>query len=302
MTETLFISGMRRSGTTIVLDALAHGRNTHTIYEPLAAARRESVGGGSGVRQTDYFEVIREGRRAFMSQHPDLAESDFNYGAPAKPLLEYESKLPDYLCAYLKSLSRPSQTNLYKFTRMHHKLADLARISPDGALVLVVRDPRAVATSYLYGKGQKHRAEFADPNFFFQRSSSYSAWNSGPFYQHLAAKHDYLQWQGCRDFEKILLVWWDNVTTSLASARAHFADRFFLLRHHDYCTRPRATLEDLYASIGITISPEVIAWAERHVRGRQDIHDPDNPRWAETFSRFGMQAFLDEHNLLKPVP
>lgn len=301
MTETVFISGMRRSGTTILLDALANGRNTHAIYEPLAAARRESRGGGSGVRQTDYFEVVREGRRAFMAQHPELEEPDFNYGAPAKPLLEYEHSLPDFLQAYLRSLARPGRTNLYKFTRMHHKLADLTRVNAAGALVLVVRDPRAVVTSYLYGKGQRHHADFADPNVFFNRSSSYSAWNSEPFYQHLAAKNEYRKWQGCRDFEKVLLLWWDNVTSSLASAQEHFANRFFLLRHHDYCTRPGATLENLYASTGMKACPEAIAWAEQHVRGRKDIHEPESPRWAESFSQLGMQAFLDEHNLLKPV-
>lgn len=298
-TQTLFLSGMRRSGTTIVLDALASDPNSQAIYEPLAAARSHAQGGGSGVTETDYFEHIRNGRQAFLKQHPELTWADFNYGAPTNPLLEYATDLPDLLRTYLKSLADQTKTNIYKFTRMHHKLGDLKHLCANGALVLVVRDPRAVVTSYLYGKGQKHRAEFADPQQFFVRKSDYSAWNSGPFFEYLSAQQPYQSWRNCADFLKVLLLWWDNVTTSIQAAHRHFEGRWFLLRHHDFCCQPQEVLEALYDATGISASAEAMAWARHHVRARQDIHEPDSPYWAEAFVQFSMQDFLAEHTLLK---
>ena len=75
---TLFIQGMRRSGTTILYDALLEDPALDCFYEPL----REddvTVGGGSGAREDDSFAETRRLRDAFReAEFPDLDSTDFN--------------------------------------------------------------------------------------------------------------------------------------------------------------------------------------------------------------------------------
>ncbi len=55
----VWICGLRRSGTTILFDALGEDPGLACFYEPLREDT-ESVGGGSGARDVDVFaETMR---------------------------------------------------------------------------------------------------------------------------------------------------------------------------------------------------------------------------------------------------
>jgi hypothetical protein len=51
---TILIQGMRRSGTTILYDAMLEDPDLHCFYEPLRE-NTETPGGGSNARETDPF-------------------------------------------------------------------------------------------------------------------------------------------------------------------------------------------------------------------------------------------------------
>ena len=52
----LFVQGMRRSGTTIVYDALLEDGDLRCLYEPFTS-NKAAIGGGSGMREHDLFAV-----------------------------------------------------------------------------------------------------------------------------------------------------------------------------------------------------------------------------------------------------
>ena len=88
MSEPILIQGMRRSGTTILYDALLEDPGLHCFYEPLRE-EGDTPGGGSGARASDPFAETRALRRAFRdANYPDLDLEDFNCGGPGRPALE----------------------------------------------------------------------------------------------------------------------------------------------------------------------------------------------------------------------
>ena len=55
----LFVIGLRRSGTTILYDALGQDADLSCFYEPLRE-NSETIGGGSGVTDIDVFAETRD--------------------------------------------------------------------------------------------------------------------------------------------------------------------------------------------------------------------------------------------------
>ena len=65
---------MRRNGTTVFFDLFCEDGNFGTWYEPLARVA-DNVGGGSGLRDADYFDNVTAAR-AFMAER--LGPQEFN--------------------------------------------------------------------------------------------------------------------------------------------------------------------------------------------------------------------------------
>ncbi|MFI5123561.1 MAG: hypothetical protein ACHQJ5_11765, partial [Vicinamibacteria bacterium] len=63
----LFVCGLRRSGTTILYDALSEDPGLRSFYEPLREDS-ETIGGGSGVQAGDVSAETREVRERFRAQ------------------------------------------------------------------------------------------------------------------------------------------------------------------------------------------------------------------------------------------
>jgi hypothetical protein len=62
----LFVCGLRRSGTTIVYDALRADPDLRCFYEPLREDAA-TFGGGSGARDDDAFAETRAARERFRA-------------------------------------------------------------------------------------------------------------------------------------------------------------------------------------------------------------------------------------------
>jgi hypothetical protein len=295
----VLIQGMRRSGTTILYDLLcADPAFAGTFYEPLGIATKLAIGGGSGLRDVDLSESVRQSRDAFARLHPELEDvALLNYGAPRDWRLEFERHLPPLVDAYLRFLLEQADDVLVKFTRMACKLEALAALAPEAPLIHVVRDPRAVTTSYLFGKRHARRAQVEDPDAFFGAVSDWSAWSSREFSDHLLARPEYAGRGPWRDFERILVLWRHNFEETIRGAAA-FGDRYLLCRHEDLLADPGATIDRLYAFIGRDAPPAVRALATASVRPEQAIVAPEDPRWEEGLRRAGLRDALWR----EPVP
>lgn len=294
----VFLQGMRRSGTTIFFDALALDGRFDCYYEPLAAAR-PTVGGGSGARVVDPFEEVRAARAEWARADPSHDVRSLNYGAPRAPRLELERDLPEPVRDYLRFLLRRSpKPTAMKHTRMYRKIRALREIGPAAKLVHLVRDPRAVATSYLFGRGRRDAGRFRDERAFFAyrggRGLPFRR-NAGPWASR--ALSDLLLREGRHArvtdppvFMRVLIVWLEAFTSTHRDGIEAFGEDYLLLRHEDLVADSAATLARLYRHIGGDPPAHVLDWASRTVRSGGGIFAPTSAAWREAFERLDLSA------------
>ncbi len=300
--RVVFAQGMRRSGTTIVFDLMLEDSRFDCFYEPFAASK-PTFGGGSAMREsTDLFENIRAARAEFARKNPELLarcpkflEYNFlNYGAPRNAALEFEPELPRYAREYVSHLTHSAPFTFLKFTRMHSKVYCLKEIEPAAKFVHILRDPRHVTTSYLFGKNARFRARFEERGDFFTRVSSTSRWSSREFSDFLLS-HEYLASDTpFEDFLRILLIWKYKFETTHRQAQAAFGEDYFLLRHEDLLASPEQTIDRLYNHLDLAPSAAVLDWSRSHLRrpSRPFAHGDKN--WQAAFDRLRMWDVLEQ--------
>lgn len=289
----VFIQGTRRSGTTILFDLFWEDGNFNCYYEPLAAAKNAAIGGGSGVHAVDYFEKVRECRKSFMLNYQKLENLDvLNYGAPRLPELEFEPNAPDHVREYIKFMISQSNQTLIKFTRMYCKVRVLWEIDKNAKFIHIVRDPRSVTASYLFGKNQKNKHQYHEGETFFEKKSNYSAWSSLPFSEFILNTPEYSHLKGCEDFFRILVLWKYNFKKTHDSARTLFGNNYMLLRHEDLMAAPETTLRSVYDFLGKSPPAHILKWATTNINSRPNLHAPDNPHWQVAFKKLNMEDEL----------
>ncbi len=287
----VFIQGMRRSGTTILFDILWEDDSFDCYYEPLAADKKSATGGGSGIRASiDYLARTRHCRTEFLTQYPVVENVDFlNYGAPRRPELEFETDLPDYCREYIKFILSQSKHTVIKFTRMYCKVRVLWETDPDAKFIHIVRDPRSVTTSYLFGKSQTNRQNFSNTRRFFRQKSKYTAWSSYSFSEFLLHKLEYAYLQDCSDFMRILLLWKYTFRKTYEMGRTLFKENYFIFRHEDLQKDPVQTLTLLYDFLERPLPKQVVDWAIKHVRNIYAPFVPDSKHWRKAFRKLDME-------------
>lgn len=287
----LLIQGMRRSGTTILYDLLLEEGGWDAYYEPLAEDK-VTVGGGSNAHRFDLFSSVRAARSEFARTHSGYDVSALNHGAPRDPRLELERELPEPVRAYLRQLLSNAPRTLIKFTRMWRKVGVLAELAPDALFVHVVRDPRAVTSSYLLGRGRRNLGRLRNEDAFFGRRSSRSSWSSFPLSELLLKEPAYWRFAGCTDIGRVLLLWKVAFEETRAQGQASFGDRYRLVRHEDVVRAPKEVLATLYAALGRQVPASAEAWARANVREPQGPHAAEDSRWGALFEEFDLGAAL----------
>lgn len=290
-----FVQGMRRSGTTILYDALLEDPDLDCHYEPLRE-QGVTVGGGSGAREDDAFERTRALRAAFRDRHfPQLDIEEFNWGGPRLPDVELEPDLPEHVRALLRHLLDLAPQTLVKETRLHCKVAELAELDPEAAFVHVVRDPRAVATSIVLGRGRRRLRKIATADDFFAARSERKLWSSRRISELLVERPGYsAAGPDPTDVERVLLVWKLTFAEARRAGMQSFGERYLLLRNEDLRADPAAALAELYRLLGREPPRPVAAWARSNVRPVEEPYLAGDGRWAETLERLGLgQAVAD---------
>lgn len=285
----LFVQGMRRSGTTILYDALLEDPQLRCFYEPLRE-EKVTVGGGSGARETDAFAETRELRAAFQRERfPQIPLEEFNWGGPRAPALEAEPGLPEHCRELLRHLLGLAPAVAIKETRFYDKLAELADLDPGAALAHVVRDPRAVAASVILGRGRRREKHFPTVDRFFSDAKKRRLWSSYEIAERLLAEPGAPRLEEPTSVERVLLVWKHTFEATRRDGGRLFGDRYVPLRNEDLRADPAAALEPLYAVLGRPVPAEVEAWARENVRPPETPYAAADRRWLEAFRRLGME-------------
>lgn len=290
---TILIQGMRRSGTTILYDALSEDPDLTCFYEPLRE-ESETPGGGSGARSTDPFAETRRLRGEYAAAHyPGLALDEFNWGGPRRPELELGPELPEHCTGFLRHLiDRPGEV-MVKFTRVYDKLEAVAEIAPGAVLVHVVRDPRSVAVSMMMGRGRKREHDYDSPAAFFEERRKRKLWSSRELSQVLLRRPEYAHLRRPANYMRILLVWKHTFESTWREGRRLFGDRYVLLRNEELRADPIGAIARVYRAAGRPTPPAVAAWARGAVKPPEVPYAANDPRWTEAFARLGMRDTLE---------
>ncbi|MGI9019990.1 MAG: sulfotransferase [Solirubrobacterales bacterium] len=293
----LFVQGMRRSGTTILYDALLEDRELRSFYEPLRE-QKASVGGGSGARDEDAFGETGALREEFRRErYPQLDIAEFNWGGPRKPPLEVKPGLPEHAMDWLRHLLGLAPAVAIKETRFYSKVPELAALDPGAALVHVVRDPRAVAASIVLGRGRRQERMLPDADAFFADRSERKLWSCRPISRRmiktgLADGADEAALADPSNVLRVLLVWRLTFERAFVEGRRRFGDRYLLIRNEDLRSDPAGSLRSLYSVLGREVPAEVGAWAGANVREPEPVYAGEDPRWGAELRRAGISGEL----------
>ncbi len=289
----LFVVGLRRSGTTIVHDALREDPDLSCFYEPLREDD-ETIGGGSGARDEDAFASTREARERFRAErYPELHSELFNWGGPRDPAVELEPELPDHVRDLLAHLLGSNGDVAIKETRLHHKLGAIAGIAPDAAVVHIVRDPRAVTASMLLGR-RRRTDLYPDAETFFTARTGRRLWSSRPISEELIERRRSLELPAdIPDFLRPLLLWKSAFETTNGDGERLFGDRYAIVRLEDLRADPRRELERIYALVGRPLPEPVARWIGKNIERQTRIRYAEDPRWAKAAALIGMAPELE---------
>ena len=294
----IFLQGMRRSGTTLLFDILSTDDrfNVQSYYEPLAAAKREAIGGGSRISKEDFFAKIRIIRSEFARENNVADVTVFNYGAPRNPSVELSSDMHPVVQGYLRYLGSRSDHCLLKFVRIYAKLKILAKLHPDAKIIHIVRDPRAVITSFLFGKGRKRAFLYEAEYDFFGQVTVETSLNRVPSYNllrsFLASGLTDLSLEA-PDYLKLLALWQFHFQRTHNDGLHYFGPKgYLLINHEEVLSHPEVFLHRVYDFLGLEVPVNVKWWLNDHLDSQRRIFMDESPRWSEAFQRLNMYPTL----------
>jgi hypothetical protein len=298
--KVIFAQGMRRSGTTIFYDLIQKEHTFKCFYEPLAAAKNTTTGGSSIKNQENKFKEVIKARNLYFKENKNLLKNFsylknlnfLNYGAPRLAALEFEPDLPFYAFDYIKFLTNISPNIFIKFTRMHSKIHNLYHINPNAKLIHLVRNPKSIVSSYLYGKNRVNYSKYNTEKKFFKTKSNYSAWSSKNFSDFIINHFYGSSFDNIEDFKRILLIWKYNFEKTDFLGQKYFKKNYIILRHEDLISNPEKFIVTTESFLDFEFKSETKKWLIKNIKKEVNIPFEHNLEWNQSFDDLDMTKFL----------
>lgn len=294
----VIITGMRRSGTTILYDLLYEDQRFDAYYEPFTFGKKDK-GGGSGLRKVSFMDKLNQKREEFLKKYdPSRPPEIFNLGAPSDFRYELDREIPDIHKQYLQYMAAEKTHTLFKFVRLFNKLPEMHEIFPDARVIHIFKDPRRIAFSHVIGSKEpkdkfmklKHRIKKRyQKAFFFQVKKEFNFWSAENMINTIIE-----EWQGYRSFEdspafeKVMLLWKILNDQILKDGKAYYGDKFMSIKHEELCTYPAETLQRIYDFAGLDLPDKVRSFSTNSLKPPRRIFKRNNKKWSMAAQRTGI--------------
>lgn len=310
--STIFIIGLRRSGTTVLFDILQEDMSSACFYEPLCAGRA-TPGGGSGIKPIDHNADLRRFRMDFAARHGlPASNAPFNFGAPRDVALEAgDHDLGDMLRAYLREMAEVAPHTVLKFVRATFLVSDLHAIAPQAVLVHVRKNPLRFVVSHLIGRrrargpvrelarrlvyGPTLTLDDLTADRVFTKRRTFDTWSQervADHYLRTLPHGDILRRKPA--YYRLLLLWKHFNERIETDARRLFGDRYVPITNEQLARDPAAVLGHVYEAADLPVSEAAVAWGVQHLKPPRPLPFADDPRWREAFNELGIDsAYLD---------
>lgn len=298
---------MRRSGTTILFDCLYEDKRFDSYYESFCYGKI-NVGGGSGMKNVAFGKKLNSIRKEFISQEKLAVSPEFfNLGAPRDFKQELKEEILPIFKDYLKFIASKSNFTLMKFVRVSHKMRALHKLFPDARIIHIVKDPRRVAISHIFGKTNKRGLvtkqrikQFVKQKLynttFFYRKTGFNTWSSENLINHVIKRNPkYRTFKNSPAFEKIMLLWKVFYQKTRADGRRYFSSNYLEVQLEELCNNPSDTLDVIYNHLQLSCPKNVKNWANSNVRPPKSIYRQGDRRWVSSAKR--IEIDLDSWNV-----
>lgn len=291
---------MKRSGTTILFDCLDEDERFDSYYEPFCQGKI-NVGGGSGMRDIPFGEILNNVRREFISQEKlNVSPDFFNLGTPKDFKQELKEEIPFIFRDYLKFIASKNNFTLMKFVRVSHKMRELHETFPDAKIIHIIKDPRRVTMSHIFGKTNKRglTTKYRIKQFikqkllkakFFSIKAGFNTWSSKNLINHIIeSNQSYSVFKNSPAFEKIMLLWKILYQKTRADGRRYFSSNYLEIQLEELCNNPSDTLSIIYNFLQLSYPENVRNWANSNVKPFRPIYRKDDKRWFSAANEIGI--------------
>lgn len=222
------LHGVPRSGTTWLGEIFNSALEVRYCYQPLFSyAFKDFLTDQSTEFEIDcFFECMQKTQDRFVLQTEERARGI---------VPSFSKTLPTHL--------------VYKEVRYHNILTNLLAQDPDVRAVFLIRDPRAVISSFLNAPREFRR----DLNWKVEEE-----WRFAP-------KKNQDRPEEFFGFEK-----WKEASEIFLRLTRQYPDRVLLLRYADLLRATRETVDKLFLFSGLTIGDQTEAFLEGRIAGRAD--------------------------------
>lgn len=290
--QCIFITGLRRSGTTILWETLRRDGAVSAYDEPFhprlwSGARQNAKGTWDELGA--YWQAVR----------PDETMA----ASPITPLDELASEAAPGQVRYLQSLMQSAGQTAIDSVRAWNKVAALVPRAVEVTVVHLMRSPVHWVAAHLLPSGagtwKKALADRYRRQSFFTRKGFYNNWQYEEIIDAALAR-EHPMWAAVKiapealarepAHVKLLAFWWAANLTTYRQLRSTGMDRVCTLTLEDFTAAPEAAMQRLYAAAGWP--GPVDGFRLDHVGAVRAAWKADAPAWGSAAARLGLPAGL----------
>lgn len=287
--KTIFILGLRRSGTTIFWKTLRQDKNLLCFDEPFNPNLINLPKNNSKNTYDEFISLFNKSNHKFTSSF-----------APITPENETDSSLSKREKNYIKWLTEQNDTVLFDAVRLNFKLNELYNIFPHAFIIHLHRAPAAWASSHLQPSGKttwkRTLANIYRKHTFWDRSGFYNNYHyqtiiekmlrnkEGNLFSNEAIDTQVIQKQPA--VGRLIAFWLASFSKVEREGQQLFKNRFISLRFEDFCDKPELIMNNIYNHLDLPMPNFDL----KNIRNASHGYHPESLKWQKLFKQINVPS------------